>query len=241
MQKMKFREMDQRYFEKRKRFSEKYGPRELWSVMDHWALYCGIANLARCLAMSDILRETLDVPGHVAEFGSWRGANLMLIAKLLRIYDPHSPKVVHCFDSFEGLTEFKGKDAEAISLKGFYKGSLEELTDVIGVYDLSDEIFIHQGLIEETLPAVLNDNKALTFSFVYCDADLYEATKTILHHVHPRLAKGGVFVFDEWNVKEVPGEGVAVNEFLNELGEYYEVKHILQTRSPSLLMRKIKS
>lgn len=55
------------------------------------------------MAIADILRETLDVPGHVAEFGSWRGANLMLITKLPRIYDPHGSKQVHCFESFAGL------------------------------------------------------------------------------------------------------------------------------------------
>jgi hypothetical protein len=85
---MKFKTKDQRYLGERKRISEKYGLRELWSVIDHWPLYGGIANLARFMAISDILRGTLGVPGHVAEFGSWRGANLMFMAKLLRIYDP---------------------------------------------------------------------------------------------------------------------------------------------------------
>ena len=65
---MKFAQEDKEYFERREAFSKKTGARELWSVIDQWPLYCGIANLGRYLAISDILRETLDVPGDIAEF-----------------------------------------------------------------------------------------------------------------------------------------------------------------------------
>ena len=235
---MKFKTVDERYLANRKKISEKYGPRELWSVIDHWPLYCGIGNLSRFLAIADILKETLSVPGHVAEFGSWRGANLMFMAKLLRIYDPLGSKLVHCFDSFEGLTEFAKQDNQKNPLKGQYKGSLSELKDLIDLYEMQDEIVIHQGIIEKTLPTVLKEDGALTFSLVYCDTDLYESTKVILKNLHPRLAKGGIFVFDEWNYSNFPGEGIAVNEFIKEFADEYEVKHVKQARQPSLFIRK---
>ena len=237
---MKFKSIDQRYLSERKRVSEKYGPQELWSVIDHWALYCGISNLARSMAISDIVRGTLGVPGHVAEFGSWRGANLMFMAKLLRIYDPHGAKVVHCFDSFQGLTEFTVQDGDGVQHADRYRGSLEELNDIIDLYEMSDEIVIHQGLIEDTLAEVLDANEALSFSLVYCDVDLYQPTRIMLELLHPRLAKGGVFVFDEWNADSFPGEGLAVNLFLQEMGDCYEVESIIRTRQPTLLIRKVK-
>lgn len=34
---MKFNSIDKRYLNERKLISEKYGQRELWSVIDHWA------------------------------------------------------------------------------------------------------------------------------------------------------------------------------------------------------------
>ena len=235
---MKFQKSDSIYLKKRAAISQKYGPRELWSVIDHWPLYCGISNLARFLTISDIFRSTLSIPGHVAEFGSWRGANLLFLTKLLRILDPNGNKIVHCFDSFQGLSEFTDQDGNGRKSKGDYKGSLKELKDIIKLYHLTDEIVIHKGLIEKTLPKVIAKNKSLTFSFVYCDVDLYQSTKTILELLHPRLSKGGVFVFDEWNYENFPGESVAVNEFLKTHGKYYQVEHISQTRQPSLLIRK---
>lgn len=228
------------YLDERKTFSKKYGPKELWSVIDHWPLYCGIGNLARAMAIADIVRSTLKVPGHLAEFGSWRGANVLLMAKLLRIFDPHGCKVVHCFDSFRGLTEFTRQDDGSSANKKRYHGSPEELKEIIVLYKMQDEIVIHPGLIEKTLPQLLKSRRELTFSFVYCDTDLYQSTSRILAHVHPRLAKGGVIVFDEWNYDTFPGEGIAANEFLEENGSCYEVEHIQHARQPSLLLRKIR-
>ena len=92
---MKFKTLDEHYLTERRNFSEKCGQRELWSVIDHWPLYVGSGNLGRFMAIADILRSTLDVPGHVVEFGSWRGSNPMFMTKLLRIYDPHGSKQVH--------------------------------------------------------------------------------------------------------------------------------------------------
>jgi len=235
---MKFKTADQTYFEARKAFSAKQGPRELWLAIDHWPLYCGIANLGRFLAVSDLFRSTLDVPGDVAEFGSWRGANLLLIAKLLRIFDPHCSKQVHCFDSFQGLTEFSSEDGPAQQRTGEYSGVPEELLDVIELYEMQGEIEIHHGLVEETLPEFVDMRKEATFSFVYCDTDLYSSTQLILNKLHPRLSLGGLFVFDEWNDEAYPGEGVAVNEFLADHGNEYDIQHIRHTRQPTMAIRK---
>ena len=82
-------------------------------MIDSWPLYVGIGNLSRFMAIADLLKGTLNVPGHVVEFGSWRVANRMLLAKLLRIYDPMGCKLIHCFESFEGLETFSNEDGSA--------------------------------------------------------------------------------------------------------------------------------
>lgn len=237
---MKFQSVDKAYKTARAELSAQYGPREMWSMIDHWPLYCGISNLGRYLAIYDILQDTLAVPGHIAEFGSWRGANLMFLAKTMQLLAPHSSKTIHCFDSFEGLTNFAPQDGAATSLSGQYKGSLEELQEMIKLYELQDSIEIHKGYVETTLPETLAKQEELSFSFVYCDVDLYDATKVILDHMHPRLSKGGVFVLDEWNYAEFPGETKAVREFLEAHGDSYEVEQPKRARQPSLVLRKKK-
>ncbi|OGZ44125.1 MAG: hypothetical protein A2756_05515 [Candidatus Ryanbacteria bacterium RIFCSPHIGHO2_01_FULL_48_27] len=241
---MKFSSRDKNYKSKRAEFAERYGKRELWSVIDQWPLYCGIGNLSRFLAIYEIFCSTKAVPGHVAEFGSWRGANVLFLAKLLRIFDPHGSKMTHCFDSFEGLIEFSQQDGNAKVMGAgapYTQGSLQELQDIIALYDMQDEIEIHKGFIEKTLPALLEEKKALSFSFVYCDADLYSPTKTVLELVHPRLSEGGVFVFDEWNFEDCPGETSACREFLESHGHMYRQEHASNTHQPTLVLRKIAS
>src|SRR3989344_8989030 len=100
---MKFKKEDTLYLEKRSQLSEKWGPRELWSVVDQWPLYCGVSHLARSLAIYEIFKQVLEVPGHIVEFGSWKGSNLLFMTKLLRLLAPQSDKRVYCFDSFQGL------------------------------------------------------------------------------------------------------------------------------------------
>jgi len=220
---MKFKTLDERYLSKRQQFSEKIGLQELWQVMDQWPLYVGLGNLSRFIAISDLLRSTLHVPGHVVEFGSWKGANLMFMAKLLRLFDPYGCKQIYCFESFSGLSTFseKGGDVDGNSI-GAYRGRYEELLDLINLHELQDDIVIHKGDIMEMLPQALK-NEGLSFSFVFCDTDLYAPSRLILDSIHPRLSGGGVIIMDEWNYDQWQGEAVAVREFLKQHGDSYEM------------------
>jgi hypothetical protein len=236
---LKFAAEDARYLSERKQVSEAYGARELWSVIDHWPLYVGVSNLARSLAIYEILKEQAAVPGDIAEFGSWRGANLMFMAKVMAILDPLCGKQVHCFESFEGLSTFTPQDG-GDGTRGEYKGSQAELEELIALYQLGDTIKIHKGWIDDTLPAFLAADAGRTLSLAYFDADLYAPAVTVLTHCHERMAKGGVFVFDEWNYPAWPGEGLAVREFMERHGEAYDMVHVPKTRQPSLVLRKIR-
>jgi hypothetical protein len=99
-------------------------------------------------------------------------------------------------------------------------------------------VVIHSGDILKTLPDSLYD-ESLSYSMIYCDTDLYEPTKLILFSLHHRLSKGGMFVLDEWNYNNWPGETVAVREFLKEYSDEYEMKHVRNSRQPSLILRRL--
>lgn len=231
---------DALYLEARKKFSADVGQRELFSIVDHWPLYVGNGNLGRFLAIYEIVKTQLSVAGDLAEFGSWRGANLMFMAKAMHFLDPHGAKRVHCFDNFAGLPEFAAEDGADEGRVGKYRGSLDELTAAIELGGLSDTIQIHAGLIADTLTAHLTADQGSTFSLIYFDADLYEPAVTVLSLGHERLAKGGVFVFDEWNTEAWPGEGLAVRNFMQEHGDDYTVEYVRGTRQPSLILRKLR-
>lgn len=236
---MKFDTADKRYFAQRSAFAASANVPELWNFLDHWPLYVGTANLARNLAITDLFKSTLATPGDVVEFGCWKGSTTLLLTKLLAIYDPSGPKVVHVFDSFEGLTQFHAADAVAVSQLGDYQGSRRYLEHCAKLADLEDMILIHEGHIETTLPIFVKEHQEKRFSFVYCDTDLYKATSTILEGMWRLLTIGGLMVFDQWNMSEFPGEGIAVNEFMESVAGSFEMIKPSNTRQPTLALRRL--
>lgn len=110
---------------------------------------------------------------------------------------------------------------------------------MINLSELEDGIVIHKGDILQTLPDTLK-NEGLSFSFVYCDIDLYAPSRLILDSLHPRLSKGGMIVMDEWNNDNWPGEAVAVREFMESHVDSYEMLHVRNARQPSLVLKKVR-
>ena len=236
---MKFQETDNRYFARRADFAQSNSAPQMWDLIDHWPLYVGKVNLARNLAITDLFRSTLTIPGDVVEFGCWKGSTTLLLAKLLAIYDPNGPKMVHVFDSFEGLTQFHDADADAVGQLGHYQGSRQHLESSAKLADIHEMLAIHEGNIELTLPIFAQKHHQTKFSFIYCDTDLYNATTAILDNMWRLLSIGGIMVFDQWNMEEFPGEGIAVNEFLELIPGAYEMIKPPNTRQPTLALRRV--
>lgn len=236
---MKFQEIDDQYFARKSDFAQSNSVPQMWDLIDHWPLYVGKVNLARNLAITDLFRSTLTTPGDVVEFGCWKGSTTLLLAKLLAIYDPNGPKMVHVFDSFEGLTQFHAADAGAVGQLGHYQGSRQHLESSAKLADVHEVLVIHEGHIESTLPIFAREHQQTKFSFVYCDTDLYSATSAILENMWRLLSVGGLMVFDQWNMKEFPGEGIAVNKFLESISGAFEMIKPPNTRQPTLALRRV--
>jgi SAM-dependent methyltransferase len=235
----KFAELTKDHLQRLRALRESTGARDVYDTAQHYPLYAEEYVLARFVLIADLLRSTLDVPGNVAEFGSFRGANVVHMAKLLRVFDGQSPKRVHCFESFAGLTAFDAVDGQAEEhFAGTYRGSRAELEAVIEAFDLGREIVIHEGDLLETLPRFLAESAGHRFSFVYLDVDLHRTTAAALAQLHDRLNPGGLFVLDEYGWDEVPGETLAVHEFLEVHGDEYDVEYLRTARQPNLALRK---
>jgi len=229
------------FLAKRKELSDQLGKQEIYDVVDHWPLYVGIRTLARTVEILDVFRSVADVEGDIAEFGSHKGSNLIYLAKLCQIYGLQGRKKIHCFESFEGLQNFKAEDGVQDGNQGKYQGNLQTLQKVIDLFGYQNDIDIHQGFIEDTLPVFLEKNPDKKFSFLYYDADLYEPCKVMLDLLHDKLSVGGVFVFDEYGLEEWPGETQAVDEFIAANKDRFAVEKPAITTRPGMVLRKLKA
>lgn len=214
----------------------KLGP---WECVDHWPLFAGQRNIFRFIHNLSLLDTIIHVPGDLIEVGCWRGSNTMLFAKALDFKYQSSKKIV-VFDSFEGLQNFSASDE--ISNEGLeksnYRGNFDLMNDVANLYNLSDKIEFYIGDAELTIPEFSSEQSWRRFSLIYFDADLYDACKVSLECLWEMLSIGGLFVFDEWNMRRFPGESNAVNNFFKSRSDY-EMQQPILTDAPSLIVKKI--
>lgn len=253
----KFAKEDQAYFDNRDRLAAKYHDANLWFVADNWPLFAGAVNIARCLAIYDLVKRVVDLPGHFCELGCWNGTNLAYLAKIVNTLKPQSYTEVIGFDSFQGLQIFDAqKDSTAEELMDRYKGNVELLEDMLHLYNLEGFVRLIKGNIEETLPRFLREREDIRFAFVYVDVDLYSATKVGVELLWPRLLTGGVMVFDEYNIGPLarlprksdvtpthnagdisyfPGETIAIHDVL---GNDVQIHSVPFTRQPTAYVIK---
>src|SRR3990170_7554338 len=132
----KFKRTDTVYLTKRKELSKDLNLPDLWQIVDHFGLYAGIQTLGTRLAVFEIMKQCMNIPGHIAEFGCWNGNNLIFMAKVLQLLQPNTHKHIYGFDSFEGLQTFSKEDRESSELLGKYKGNEEQLNKIIDFFEM---------------------------------------------------------------------------------------------------------
>ena len=234
----KFGKLDNEFIEKRDRFFQEFNDITAKFAVDNWPLLAGHVPISVLLARYEVFKTTADVPGHVLEFGVFNGANLLFMAKLLDLLNPHSMKCIFGFDTFMGLTEFSDEDSIAREKAGHYVGNVQLLEEMIEMHGLTDRCQLVKGPIESTLPEFLLNNKHHIYSFIYFDTDLYESTKIGLKYCWPRLSVGGKMVFDEGYDDTFPGEGVALQEFLQKIPGQYLMGAVPFARQPMIWVEK---
>lgn len=231
----KFDTVDKTYFADRKSFAKDYSDADFWFIADNWPLLAGEVNIARFLAIYELAKKVVHLPGHFAEFGCWNGTNLLFMAKVLSILRPRELNKIFGFDSFEGLTTFDDAKDTDRKTQGKYKGNLQLLQDALKLHGFQDSVQLIKGNIDETVPAFVQEKKDLRFSLIYVDVDLYSPTKTILQYLYPKLLSGGIMVFDEYNTEAWSGETSAVHDVL---GDDVVIQKVPFTRQPTAYITK---
>ena len=129
----------------------------------------------------DAALAAAQVPGWVAEFGVNTGKSLREIAKSI------APKIVHGFDSFEGLQEKWTGHHDVGSMRISSPGKL--------VFPSNSKI--HRGLVQDTVPPFVAEQRTPA-RFLHIDTDTYMPAASILKSCNSQIVKGTVILFDEY-------------------------------------------
>jgi hypothetical protein len=144
-------------------------------IKDHMVDAMGVESAREVLLAG--LRQ-IEVEGAYLEFGVFRGGTIRFIADRVR------PKLIHGFDSFEGLPSSWTGDSFNFDARG-------------RLPRVPKNVQLHRGWFTDTLPKWVEDHSG-PVAFLHVDSDLYESAACVFDHLGDRIVPGTVVVFDEY-------------------------------------------
>lgn len=171
--------------------------------------------------------ESLEkVEGDLVECGVAAGAQIIA----MRLGSPK--KVIHAFDSFEGIPLPSNRDNQIPGIRLLEETEINLLpkpgeqklvssgATVVSEQDFwahidasgtsRENIIIHKGWFENTMP----ENEIEKISLLRLDGDLYNSTYVCLQHLFKKVVKGGIVIIDDW---KLPGCRAACQDYFKSI------------------------
>ena len=189
-------------------------------LRDNWGSLsdCTIIDPFRLGWLLDLLFTVQSTEGDIVECGAFRGGSSILMALALQKLSVN--KVIHVFDSFQGLP-----DPHINKDKGYKRGQFKADYDacITRIRDLGLEhiIRVHKGWFADTIKDFLASSPT-KISLLHIDCDLYTSTKDCFSLFYPFVSPSGVVVLDDFN-DGGRGEKTAVLELMIGHRELFHV------------------
>ncbi len=176
------------------------------------------------------------IVGCFVECGTWRGGAMGMMA-LSHMASGQPSRVVHLFDSFEGLPEPIGEKDGQMAVdyaNNRASGNLDSIRRCVGSLEdnrrLLEEIVkypsslsrYHVGWFQDTVPAVAREIGPI--ALLRLDGDWYESTRICIETLGPNVVSGGIVVIDDYG--KWPGCKAAADEYLSRLPRKLFLNHI---------------
>lgn len=153
-----------------------------------------------------------------AECGVYVGSCLVASAEIIRQYGLNAH--IYGLDSFEGLPDLTDIDEQYASELVIEKfrdhgtifddTSIEHVRSALKSRGLSKYVTLVPGFFEDTLSTM----PAGPYFFVNLDCDLYDGHIECLEFFYPRMEKGGIIFFDDYNSYHYPMAKEAIDKFM---------------------------
>lgn len=196
------------------------------------SLFLRGSQLARILAVEEIYKEIISIPGAIFDIGTWRGMTPILCENFRAIYEPlNFQRHIYAFDTFEGYKGFSKEEIKVDDISngtyGVEQGYKETLDTLLNLHEKNNAMgHIHgkhsviQGDVTQTIPETLNANPGLTIALAFFDLNCYQPTLESLKLVLERLLNGGVLAFWQFSRKEIQAESQLFLELIHQQKGY---------------------
>ncbi|MBD2078131.1 class I SAM-dependent methyltransferase [Phormidium sp. FACHB-592] len=175
------------------------------------------------------------IEGDFVECGVWRGGCAAAMKLAERSLQPHSQRLLHLFDSYEGLPPVQPIDGpmaagwqQAVDSPWYFDNCTASLEDVqrnfsqLGLLD--SEVHFYKGWFETTVPEFVKGKSERKIAILRLDGDWYESTKVCLENLYPLVSEKGIIIIDDYYAWD--GCAVAVHEYLGSNGLNHRIRSI---------------
>jgi hypothetical protein len=235
---LRYREKNGAFYKGIKDIIEKYDV-PLSDVLTHPTGFMQRRNLPKFLALYDIFKMTIDMPGSIAEFGVFKGGSLFTWFHLLETFLPgERMKKIYAFDHFKGYDSFTDGESSSDWVKEKHNGNLLDDVSEGMIHDLVklqsndsylpgvERIVLVSGDILETAPYFKENNMGVRFSIINVDVNLLKPVKSILDNFFDLLLPGGIIMFSGYSAAPWGGEAEAIEDyFLGKVGKFKKMHY----------------
>lgn len=170
-----------------------------------------LVDLYRCWELWTLVSEVREIPGIILEIGVWRGGTGALLA--YRAQRLGLATSVYLCDTFKGVVKASPKDI-------FYRGGEHADCSVETVRRLAQRlglqnVHILEGVFPEETAAALPPTSV---RLCHIDVDTHDSAAGCFEWVWPRLAVGGIVVFDDYGFGVCQGVTRYVNTLRSQPG-----------------------
>ena len=211
--------------------------KQIWDAENIFYLKSETSRISKFIYHYEIYKKILDLPGHVIEFGVFKGASLSKFLSFRKILENENSRKIIGFDDFGKFTS-KGNKEDKIFAKKFIKEvgfgiKKKELENIFKENNYSNFELI-EGDVVKTLPIFLKKNKHVKISLLHLDLDIFRPTFFVLEKLFNRIVKGGIILFDDY--AEISGATEAVDKFFKN--KNYKIEKLKYYKRPSFVVKK---
>lgn len=183
--------------------------------------------LARFMAIDQLYRKIVDLPGIIIDLGTWRGQTAVLCENLRAIHEPlNFYRRIACFDTFDGYSGFSDRDKPTdLHQDGTYAVGGESYADylrqLLRLHENSnamghncDKHLVIEGDCRETLPDFFAQHSHEVVALAFFDVNAYDPTQSAFDVIWKRLVPGGLVAFWQLTRSAVPAEGTVYAEHI---------------------------
>jgi hypothetical protein len=176
-------------------------------------VFVGQVNLARYLFFYDLYKRVMELNGHMADVGTYKGASFLFMAKMLKLFEPHNTTQVHGFDWFQGM---QPGQADCAQQQGQYQADYDTLLRLTTLQGLSDVAVLHKMDLTQELDGFMDANPHMRFKLVFIDCGMEQVLEKTLPAFWDRLVMGGILIMDHYNCEVSPTESRLVDSVVGQ-------------------------